>query len=143
MTGCAAPAPRTLYTAEMLALATRLGEFRWNDALPLYGEARSRSCGSRIELALSLDATGHIAALGIRPHACAVGQAATALFALSAPGRSAADLAESCVALTAWLAGDGDVPDWPGIAVLAPARSYPARHAAILLAWEAALAALA
>ena len=79
----------------------------------------------------------------MRPHACAVGQAAAALFAQSAEGRNAAELAESCVLLTAWLAGEGDVPDWPGIALLEPARAYPARHAAILLAWEAALVALA
>ena len=139
-----APAPaRTLYTLEMLALATRLGEFRWDDALPLRGEARSRSCGSRIELALAIDRGGQISALGLRPHACAVGQAAAALFAQSAQGRTAADLAESCVALNAWLVGEADMPDWPGIAVLEPARAYPARHAAILLAWEAALVALA
>jgi NifU-like protein involved in Fe-S cluster formation len=127
----------------MLALATRLGEFRWDDTLPLRGEARSRNCGSRIELALAIDRAGEITALGMRPHACAIGQAAAALFAQSAQGRTAAELAESCVALTAWLAGDGDVPDWPGIAALEPARGFPARHAAILLAWEAALAALA
>lgn len=137
-----APA-RTLYTPEMLALATRLGEFRWDDALPLRGEARSRSCGSRIELALAIDRGGRISALGLRPHACAVGQAAAALFAQSAHGRTAADLAENCVALNAWLVGEADIPDWPGIAVLEPARAYPARHAAILLAWEAALVALA
>ena len=134
---------RTLYTPEMLALATDLGKFRWDDTLPLRGEARSRSCGSRIELALAIDREGRITALGLRPHACAVGQAAAALFAQSALGRTAAELAESCVALTDWLAGDGDVPDWPGIAVLEPARAFPARHAAIMLAWEAALVALA
>ena len=134
---------RTLYTPEMLALATRLGEFRWDDALPLRGEARSRSCGSRIELALAIDPGGQISALGLRPHACAVGQAAASVFAQSAQGRTAADLAESCVALNAWLVGESDIPDWPGIAVLEPARAYPARHAAILLAWEAALVALA
>ena len=144
----AAPSPtptpgRTLYTPEMLSLATRLGEFRWDDALALRGEARSRSCGSRIELALAIDRDGRIIALGLRPHACAVGQAAAALFAQSAQGRTAAELAESCVALTAWLTGEGEVPDWPGIAVLQPALAYPARHAAILLAWEAALVALA
>lgn len=134
---------RTLYTPEMLALATRLGEFRWDNTLPLRGEARSRSCGSRIELALAIDLHGRITALGMRPHACAVGQAAAALFAQSAKGRNAAELAESCVLLTAWLAGEGDVPDWPGIALLEPVRAYPARHAAILLAWESALVALA
>jgi hypothetical protein len=35
------------------------------------------------------------------------------------------------------------MPDWPGIALLRRARDYPGRHGAILLAWDAALAALA
>jgi NifU-like protein involved in Fe-S cluster formation len=34
------------------------------------------------------------------------------------------------------------MPDWPGIDLIAVARDYPARHGAIMLAWEAALSAL-
>ena len=143
MNNPAAKRVRTLYTPEMLALATGLGAFGWDDTLPLRGEARSRSCGSRIEVALAINRVGQISALGLRPHACAVGQAAAALFAQSSHGRTAAELAESCVAIAAWLTDEGDLPDWPGIAVLDSARAYPARHAAIPLAWEAALVALA
>ena len=32
-------------------------------------------------------------------------------------------------------------PDWPGFDLLAPARDYPARHGAILLPFDAAIAA--
>lgn len=142
MTSAAAPA-RTLYTPEMLGLATRLAEFRWADDLPLRGEARSRSCGSRIELALATDRHGAVTVLGLRPHACAVGQAAAALFALGTAGRSRPEIADARARIAAWLSGDAGQPDWPGIAALEPARHYPGRHAAILLAWDAALAALA
>lgn len=134
--------PRTLYTAEMLGLATRLAGFRWNDGLPLRGEARSRSCGSRIELTLAVDADGAIASLGLRPHACAVGQAAAAVFALGAAGRTRQDVAAAREEIASWLSADGALPDWPGVEALEPARAYPGRHAAILLAWDAALAAL-
>ncbi|QYU66279.1 hypothetical protein J4558_14920 [Leptolyngbya sp. 15MV] len=48
--------------------------------------------------------------------------------------------AEAGIAL--WLSGAGPRPDWPGLELLEPARAYPARHAAILLPWKAALAAL-
>ena len=69
------------------------------------------------------------------------GQAAAALFAQNAEGSSAASLVSARVSIAAWLRDGGSEP-WPGLAVLEPARAYPARHGAILLPWEAALAAL-
>ncbi|MBB4613858.1 iron-sulfur cluster assembly scaffold protein [Novosphingobium taihuense] len=133
---------RGLYTPEILAGAMGLAEFPWDESLPLKGSARSRSCGSAIELALSTDAAGSIDRLALRPHACAVGQAAANIFARSARGRSRSEIAAARDAIAQWLAGEGGGPEWPGIDLLAPALGYPARHAAILLAWEAALVAL-
>ncbi|MGB3320231.1 MAG: iron-sulfur cluster assembly scaffold protein, partial [Sphingopyxis granuli] len=46
-------------------------------------------------------------------------------------------------AIAGWFAGEGAAPDWPGFDLLAPARDYPARHGAILLPFDAAVAALA
>jgi NifU-like protein involved in Fe-S cluster formation len=74
--------------------------------------------------------------------ACAVGQASAAIFARHAAGRSAQQISQSLTELEAWLAHDGELPDWPGLAVLEPARAYPARHGAMLLPWKAAVAAL-
>ena len=92
---------------------------------------------------LALDREGRIARIGCRAQACAIGQAAAALFLDHAVGRSEAELAHARDELTRWLTGDGLQPNWPGIALLDRARAYPARHGAILLAWDAALAALA
>lgn len=131
-----------LYTPEMLAAATELASYPWDEALPLRGHARSPACGSSIALALALDGQGRIGALGIRPHACAVGQAAASLFVRHAAGLGRTEVAAARKAIAAWLEGEGGTPDWPGIDLLAPARAYPARHAAILLAWDAALGAL-
>lgn len=136
-----APA-RTLYTSEILGAATALAEFGWDESLPLRGEARSRRCGSTLALGLAVDGQGRISALGLRPHACAIGQAAAFAFASGAKGRTRADIAEAREALAEWLAGTGAAPDWPGIALVEPALGYPARHGAIMLAWDAALAAL-
>ena len=72
-----------------------------------------------------------------------MGQAAAALFFDNAPGRNRAELVRAREALAAWLAGADAAPEWPEIELLGPARGYPARHGAILLAWDAALAALA
>ena len=132
-----------LYSSEILAAAVGLAAFPFAAELPFQGEARSRSCGSMLTLALSLDEHGVIAQIGCRAHACAVGQAAAHIFAVAAPGQSTDHIAAARAQLADWLIGAGPVPDWPGIALLDAARDYPARHGAILLAWDAALAALA
>lgn len=136
-----APA-RTLYTPEILAAATALADFGWDESLPLRGEARSRRCGSTLMLGIAVDTEGRISALGLRPHACAIGQAAAYAFASAAKGRNREQILEARAALADWLAGTGAMPDWPGIALVEPALGYPARHGAIMLAWDAALAAL-
>jgi NifU-like protein involved in Fe-S cluster formation len=131
-------AASALYTPEVLALATGLAAYPWDDMLPLQGEARSKSCGSTIALGLGLDGQGRIDRVAIRSQACAIGQAAAAIFAKAAPGRDARTVREADEAIAAWLAGERDLPDWPGLNALAQARDYPARHGAIRLAWQAA-----
>lgn len=131
-----------LYTPEILALAVDLARFPLDESSTGRGEARSRVCGSRIILSMATDEQGRVAAIGARVSACAIGQAAAALFLRSAEGRNADEIAASLDELEVWLAGGDGAPSWPGLAALASARSYPARHAAILLAWKAALDAL-
>jgi len=133
MSGAAA-----LYTPTVLALATSLAEWPWDEALPLQGSARSKSCGSTLVLGLDTDAEDRIARIGLKAQACAIGQAAAAIFAGAAIGRSGAEIGQAESAIRAWLAGDTPLPDWPGLDVLAPARAYPARHGAIMLAWQTA-----
>ena len=130
-----------LYTPELLALAVDLARFPMTDDLDLRGEAQSRSCGSTLEVGLAIDGQV-VARLGMRVRACAVGQAAAAIFARAAPGKRAQDLTEAESAIGTWLVSGGALPDWPGLELLQPARAYPARHGAILLPWKAALAAL-
>lgn len=127
-----------LYTPEVLGLATMLAGFPWDDDLPLKAEVRSRSCGSTVALGLGLDDAGRIDRIALKCSACAIGQAAAAIFAQGAKGRGAADIEQAEAAITAWLAGEGALPDWPGFAAIAAAQAYPGRHGAILLAWRAA-----
>lgn len=131
-----------LYTPDILALAVELADYPLADGLPLRGEAHSRVCGSRVALGLASGADGSIESTGARVSACAIGQSAAALFLRAARGLDEAAIAAALARLEAWLGGDETMPDWPGLEVLAPARAYPARHAAILLPWKAALAAL-
>lgn len=131
-----------LYTPEMLALAVSLAEAPLDPSAPLVGQARSATCGSTVALGCALDDGGRITSIGVQAAACAVGQAATALFVNAAAGRTRDDIAEALAALDAWLAGEGELPGWPGLDAIAAARDYPARHGAVTLAWTAALDAL-
>lgn len=135
-----------LYTPQLLSLAVKLADYPMLDDLPHKGEARSRSCGSTLLLGLDTDADGAITRIGMRVLACAVGQASAAIFADAVIGRDATALRSTHAAIREWLSGheipDFPLPDWPGIAVIEAARVFPARHGAILLPWEAALAAL-
>jgi NifU-like protein involved in Fe-S cluster formation len=134
--------PTKLYTPELLGLATGLASFPLTDDLPLRAEARSRSCGSVIALGLALDHDGLVSEVGVKVKACAIGQASTALLALWVRGNNPGGVCQAAAALEAWLAGEGDLPAWPGIKALAPARDYPGRHGALLLPWTAASKAL-
>jgi NifU-like protein involved in Fe-S cluster formation len=126
----------------MLGLATSLSDFPLSADLPLRGSARSKSCGSALELGLALDSDGRISGIGLQAQACAVGQAAAALFARHATGCNSRAIANAERSLGRWLGEGGPLPDWPGLSIIAKARDYPGRHGAILLAWNAALVAL-
>ncbi|WP_043603826.1 iron-sulfur cluster assembly scaffold protein [Novosphingobium sp. Rr 2-17] len=131
-----------LYTPEVLALAIELARNPLTQDLPHRGEARSASCGSTITLGLATDDEGRLSRIGVRSQACAIGQASAALFVSAAKGRTPQEVEAAGQAVADWLSGKGDLPDWPGLAPIAAARDYPARHGAVLLPWKAAAQAL-
>ena len=85
-------AAQRLYTPELLALAVELADYPPLETALLHAEARSPTCGSTLAMDLALDADGRIARFGMRVRACAVGQAAAAIFARHAPGRDHAEI---------------------------------------------------
>ncbi|MCE7797629.1 iron-sulfur cluster assembly scaffold protein [Sphingobium sufflavum] len=132
-----------LYTIDILRLAASTAQWPPLAAPDGSAERRSPTCGSRVGVDVTRDASGSIAAIGVTVSACALGQASAAILASAAPGRDVAAIRTAQAGLAAYLRGEDDrLPDWPNIDTLAAARSYPARHASILLAFDAALAAL-
>lgn len=132
-----------LYTTDILRLAASLAEPCALDREDRRAEMRSPTCGSRVTVAVQLDAAGKVERLSQQVHACAFGQAAAALLERSAIGRGHDEATQALLALSGWLAGErDDAGDWPGLGALAPARSRRSRHGAILLPFRALLAAL-
>jgi NifU-like protein involved in Fe-S cluster formation len=133
----------TLYSIDILRLATATAHWPALTGPQGSAERRSPTCGSRVRVDVTLGEGGAVAAIGLVVSACALGQASAAIMAASAAGRTAAEFRDARTALAAYLGGeDGTLPDWPDIGRLVPARPYAARHASILLAFDAAVAAI-
>lgn len=131
-----------LYSPAMLSLAVELADYPLDTETGTTSQLRSRTCGSTIVMGVSTDENRRIASLGLRVTACAVGQAAAAIFASAAIGRDEAGIAKARSEISAWLAGGGERPDWPRLDMLDPVLDHPGRHEAVLLPWKAAEAAL-
>lgn len=131
-----------LYTTEILRLAASLKEPHGLEREDGRAELRSSTCGSRITTSVSLGEDGRVLGLSQVVHACAFGQASSALLEQGAIGRSRDQVDAALMKLNAWLGGGATEPDWPGIAALAPARIRASRHGAILLPFRALLAAM-
>ena len=132
----------TLYSRDILRLATALEAGDRLQNPDGTAECRSPVCGSRIEADLNLADDGAIAEIAIRANACALGQASAAILRSNAVGADLAVISDMRDKIEMALKKNGDMPqNWHDLAVLTPACNYPSRHAAILLPYDALLAA--
>ena len=127
-----------LYNQEILRLAASIPHHERLAHAQATAEKRSPVCGSRVTVDIGLGDDGRVAEVGLLVRACALGQASSSLLAQGIVGRTPEEMAATRDRLTAWLAGEGPAPDWPGLAVFEPALAATARHASIRLAFEAA-----
>ena len=131
------------YTREILRLAASIPYLEPFEELDGATEMRSKTCGSRMRMAVELDWADRVVRLRQSVEACAYGQAAAALVGGHAMGRSAQEVGAALAELEAWLAGKGDIPGaWPGLEALAPVLQRKGRHGAILLPFQTLLAAI-
>lgn len=131
-----------LYNRDILRLAASLIAGDRLDNPDGKAEVRSPICGSRIQADVVFGSDGTIAALALRANACALGQASAAILRANAAGVGMETISDMRTGIAAALVGKGEMPDgWPELALLAPAENYPSRHAAILLPYDAVLAA--
>ena len=133
-----------LYTKDILMLAAGLPHGDYIEGADASASRRSPVCGSEIAADVKLDADGRLSALAFRARACAMGQASASLLRRLGAGKTAAEIQATRVALADALAGRAGFDRcWPELSVFEAARAHSARHAAILLPYDAVLAALA
>jgi NifU-like protein involved in Fe-S cluster formation len=135
-----------LYNARILRLAASIPHAGRLGRAQASVQRRSSVCGSRVTADAVTDCAGRITAYAQEVRACALGQASAAILGGNVVGRDSRELAAAAAELGNWLKGAGPLPPalaqgWPDLALFEPARRHPARHASILLAFEAAAAA--
>ena len=132
-----------LYTPDILALATAIPHIGALDAPEGEAVAHSRLCGSRVVAQARLDEEGRVADYAQQVNACALGQASAAILGERVIGATLAELEEGRAALRRMLVeGAPPAGAWQGLAVLERVRAVPQRHAAVLLPFDAAIAAV-
>ena len=133
-----------LYSTKILTLAANMPRAGRLAAPQGTAERTAKLCGSTIIVDVTLDPAGHVADFAQDVRACALGQAAAAVLGDHVIGADLADIEQARDALRDMLKADGPAPDgrFSDLAVLAPVKDYPARHASTLLAFEAAVAAV-
>lgn len=133
-----------LYSGRILELAADMPATDPLDTPQATVKKRSPLCGSTVTVSLCLDAQGAVAAYSQDVKACALGQASASVSGRVMIGRSLDDLRTARAELHAMLQGNGAAPSAPfqDLEVLSPAQSYRNRHASILLALDATIAAM-
>jgi NifU-like protein involved in Fe-S cluster formation len=131
-----------LYSQRILALAADIPLTGRLASPQVSMKKRSPLCGSTVTVDLSLR-EGRIDAFGQEVKACALGQAAASVLGAQVMGCTRDDIARARDELRAMLKEGGPTPGAPfqDFEVLMPARDYKNRHASIMLALEATLAA--
>jgi NifU-like protein involved in Fe-S cluster formation len=132
-----------IYSRRILELAAdipHLGRLPDADAS---ATARSKLCGSMVTIDLKLDGEV-VTAFAHDVKACALGQASSSIMGRHVVGSTVEELRDVRETATRLLKAGGAAPEgrWQDLKVLEPLRDYKARHASILLTFDAVVEAI-
>ena len=132
-----------IYSRRILELAAdipHLGRLPNADAS---ATARSKLCGSTVTIDLKLDGN-MVTAFAHDVKACALGQAASSIMGRHVIGSTVEELRDLRETATQLLKAGGAAPQgkWKDLKVLESLRDYKARHASILLTFDAVVEAI-
>jgi len=136
-----------LYSQRILALAAGIPHVGRLQAPQGTAMKRSPLCGSTVTVDVTLEGSGEDARIkdfAQDVKACALGQSSASVLGAHAVGLTRAEIETGRDQLKRMIKEDGPTPEPPfdELEVLHPARDYKNRHASIMLAWEATLAAI-
>jgi NifU-like protein involved in Fe-S cluster formation len=132
-----------LYSAKLLKLAANMPRVGRLAAPGASVEKVAKLCGSRVVVDVVVE-DGQVADFAQEVKACALGQAAAAVLGAHVLGATLSELELARSQFRAMLKDGAPAPDgrFSDLAMLAPVKDYPARHASTLLAFEAAAEAV-
>jgi NifU-like protein involved in Fe-S cluster formation len=133
-----------LYNTHILRLAANIPHQARLELPQVSLQKQSPICGSRVIVDVVME-DGKVAAFGQEVRACALGQASASILGAHVIGCTAEDLAHIAMLLKAFLQNEGPTPQgvFAELDIFAPAIPHRARHASILLPFEAAAEAAA
>lgn len=132
-----------LYSGRILALATDMPRTERLAEPCATAKRRAPLCGSTVTVDVKVE-DGVVTDYAQDVKACALGQASAAIVGGAIVGQSVNTVRRGRDQLLAMLKEGGPVPEAPfgELEVLEPAKDYKNRHASIMLAFEATLAAI-
>jgi len=133
-----------LYNTDILNLAAAIQHVGSLDAPGGSTRKVSKLCGSWVEVDITTK-DEKVSDFAIRLQACALGQASSSILSEVIIGASLEDLIAARNALETMLKRGGQPPEgrFAKLALLADVANYPARHTSTLLAFDAAVEAMA
>ena len=132
-----------IYSRRILELAANIPHLGRLPEADASATAHSKLCGSTVTVDLKLDGNV-VTAFAHDVKACALGQASSAIMGQHVIGSTIDELRDVREAASRILKANGAVPagKWEDLKVLETLRDYKARHASILLTFDAVVDAL-
>ena len=132
-----------LYSAQLLKLAANLPHAGRLPAPDGSSEKVSKLCGSRVIVDVAVE-DDRVSGFAQDVKACALGQASAAILGAHVIGATLSEIELARDAFRAMLKEGAPAPEgrFSDLAMLAPVKDYPARHASTMLAFEAAAEAV-
>jgi NifU-like protein involved in Fe-S cluster formation len=133
-----------IYSRRILELAADIPLLGTLPDADASAKAHSKLCGSTVTVHLKLDGNV-VSAFAHEVKACVLGQASSSIMGRHVIGSTVAELQAVREEMRRMLKAGGKSPSgkWAGLALLEPARDLKARHASILLTFDAVVDALA
>ena len=131
----------TLYQKQILAFAQQSRASLYDESAALTARRMNPVCGDRVDLSLNMTAD-KVTAVGTRVRGCALCEAGAGLAITCLHNCTPQQIMDMTHGFTAWITKQSDTVPVDDMEKFMPVRDIRNRHKCVLLAFDAALAAL-